>query len=184
MKKTIIIFLTLILITGCGKKDKDELKAIYKKEISNLLEKSYNISLFSYGKLLLDDEKILLEEKEFYLVKNGFAKNLKELNELLNEVYPIEKHENFYEQLYGNKKFVEVNKKLYVHEEKESCDIGENYDFNDFEITQITDEYIEIFLDNFYYQIFKKDDKLYFVDDVYKCLDIKNNMLKIPENEN
>lgn len=185
MKKILIIIICLIAITGCYNKNEELNEKDYKEEIATLLENSYNLSLFAYGKLEYEDSIITIKDKQYKQIKNDSIKTINELNNLLENVYVPERLELFYETLYSKKEFVEIENKIYVNDKEESCDIGDNYDFTSFNISLQTDENLIIDIDEFSYYVYIRDNKLYLSDDVYKCLSIKQQMInKAHENLN
>lgn len=170
MRKIFIILVCLITLTGCNKKTESKTNG-YKTKVSELLEKNYTLSLYAYGKLDLEDSVATVDNKNYNLIKQNKIKNLNELNSLLTEVYDPEQYAKFYEEMFAKKEFLQIDDKLYVNDNNQSCNIGTDYDFNDFKITKTTDEYLIIEYEEASYNILIKDGKLYLNDNVFKCFE-------------
>lgn len=170
MRKIFIILICLITLVGCQKKAESQKKE-YHTKVAELLEKSYTLSLFAYGTLELEDSVATVDDKTYNLIKNSKIKSLNELNLLLEEVYVPEQYNKFYDELYSKKEFIGIDNEIYVNDNNQSCDIGTDYDFTNFNITKITDESIIIQYEELSYHIFIIDGKLYLNDYIFKCLE-------------
>lgn len=170
MRKIFIVLICLITLAGCQKTTESK-KNEYKTKISELLENSFTLSLFAYGNLELEDSVATVDEKTYNLIKNSKIKSLNELNSLLEEVYVPEQYNIFYDELYAKKEFIGIDNKIYVNDNNQSCDIGTDYDFTNFNITKTTDEYIIIQYEEFSSHIFIKDGKLYLDDYIFRCIE-------------
>ncbi len=169
MKKILIIIICLTLI-GCKPIEESNEKN-YQEELAELFEKSYLYSQFTYSDLEYEDRIATLDDKEYKLIKNDHINNIESLNNIIEEIFVLEKYELFYEELYNRKDFIEIDGRLYVYNLEQTCDIGQA-EFNNFTITEQNDEYLVVEKDNSSYHVFIRDGKLYLSDDVFKCLEL------------
>lgn len=150
MKKILIIIIGL-LVVGCTKEEIQP--PDYTKEISTLLEKNYTYSMLAYGNLEFEDSIVTVNEEEYNLIKDYDGISLKEMNDLIDEIFVPEKKEIFYNTLYEKRVFLEVDNRICVKNLDDNFVILDT-NFTDFNIIKQTEEYIIINIDLNAYYIF------------------------------
>lgn len=109
MKKTIIIILSMMLLVGCSKDNKENESKLY-----NSLEKAY-VSVYAtdgVGLAVYGDEKTELNGKTWYLVATSKYNSMSKLSELVESVY----NEDLVQSIEKNmtEKYKEIDGKLYT----------------------------------------------------------------------
>ena len=180
MRKILIISLFLILITGCAQKTDEETpaKIDHSSEITQLLKDNYLFSLYSVGNLSLSDAYVEMNNQKHYYIENEDIKNLEELNSYVNKVFVEELYEVLYEELHSKKDFVMFNDKFFVYNKEESCDIGSDYDFTDFEIMEETDKHLIVGFNEMEYYVYLRDGKYRLNDNVFRCLSQREEIIR------
>lgn len=173
MKKILIICLLLILVTGCQKKEQKPTIVEIKPEekIEELLKNSYIYSLYNIGNLTLSDAKVETDGKIYYYIEEKYVKNIDELNEMVSKVYLEDVFPTVFETHQGKKEFLLFDNELYVNNVEESCNIGKDYNFEDFQIIKETSDNLTISFNGKEYNVYIKDGKYYLDEIIFNCID-------------
>lgn len=118
MKKLLVVILSILIITGCGKSEEEKEKIFYES-----LSDAYSVIYITegFGLPVTEKDKITLEKTNWFKVANSKYTSIEKIENMIENTYTNSISKELKEKLLSNYK--EIDTKLYTTG-KGGCDLG------------------------------------------------------------
>ena len=179
-KRLLILFSLLLFCSGCMSKNNNQPEnnptttelVIDEYKIVELLKNNYLYASFALGLITGDESqltKIVDSDYLYYLILDDKIKNLDSFANLVNEVFVPDRFSDYFNLLHEKKEFVQVDDDLYGYNKEVACDIGNNYDFSDFEILNKNSDRFTLSFNGTSVEVYVINNEYRLKENIFRC---------------